>query len=192
MALATISDVADALGRDLAALELARVSSLLDLVSARYCAEAHQSFSSGTATVRLLVQAGRVYLPERTASAVASVLDSEGLPVAYTRAGQWLSVTDTAGCGLPTGDMLTVTYSWTFNIPELDRLTVAQAVKRCLTIAPAASVGATQHTETSGPFTQTDAFAPWVVGGSATLSPDDIKVARRWLPAGRGPIVARP
>lgn len=192
MAIATVADVVDALGRPLTTLEAARVQTLLDLVSERYSMEAHQTFTSGTATVRLLVQAGRVYLPERAVSAVSSVLDSGGVAATYTRQGQWLTVTDAAGCNLPTGDMLTVTYSWTVDVPELDRLTVAQAVKRCLTIASAASVGATSHTETTGPFTQTDAFAPWVVGGSATLSPDDIKVARRWLPVGRGPIVARP
>lgn len=177
MALADINDVEMALGRALTSDELARVDTLLQHATAAYCREAQRTFEGGTATVRLLANNGRVYLPERNITEVASVTDEDGFAVAFTRDGQWVEVNDET---FTAGRVLIVTYSWGANVPDLDRLNVAEAVKRCLTIAPEAAMGASQANETVGPYARSATFAPWVIGGAVTLSPQERADARRW------------
>lgn len=191
MALCEPSDVEAALGRVLTTAELGRAGALIEQVSEQYKWVAGQTFEPGSTTARLRVSNSRIYLPERVATAVTAVVDDEGYSGSWTLTGQKLLVKTANGLKVPSGVMLTVTYAFTGVVPALDRLTVAAAVGRNLTLAAPALTGVTRHTETMGPYTTTDEYAAWAVGGSSLLAPNDVLIARRWIPAGRGPHIAR-
>lgn len=175
-ALADIADVTAAMGRDLTPEENGRAQAILDKLSALFRTHSERTFTPATSTVRLMVRDGGIWLPERPVVSVASIADDDGVAVtAYTRIGAHI-VTDLAA-----GTFLTITYSHgDADVPDLVRLTVAEAARRALLIPDEASAGANSHTLTTGSITEQTSFAPWAQGGQAMLSPDDIATARRF------------
>jgi hypothetical protein len=94
--LAMTADVRAALGRDLTTVETIRAEPILDKASELFRNRSGQDFTAGTSTVRLKVNGGKVYLPQRPATAVTKVVivldDGTELPVTYIQHGQWLTV----------------------------------------------------------------------------------------------------
>lgn len=170
--LASDVDVEAAIGRDLTSEEDARVGAILDKLSELFRRESGQQFTSGTSTVRLKVNGGRVFLPQRPATAVTTVKDDDGEGVEYTRLGQWLTVP------MVSHEFVTVAYTHGGDVPDLVRLAVADAARQVLQIAPAAVAGVTQTGTTTGPFSGQESYATWAQGGAARLSPDDVALAR--------------
>ena len=85
------------------------------------------------------------------------------------------------------GRVVVVTYAAGLSeVPAAVRLQLADSVRRILLIPDAAAQGATQMTETTGPFTQTRQYATWAVGGQAILSPDDQALADAYRPRRAG------
>lgn len=173
--LASLEDVVALLGRDLTSAETIKATALLAKASALFREEAGRLFAAGTSTVRLKANGGRVYLPEPIAS-IGSVVDDRGAPVAYVRRGQWL---DTR---LGSDAFVTVEYAHTADVPELARWTVAEVAVTVLTLAPSAASGITQSTTSAGPFSVSETYAAWAVGGKAALSPADTATARTFRP----------
>ena len=172
--LANVADVTAAMGRDLTPEESARVGAILDKLSESFRRYAERTFTPATSTVRLMVRSGGIELPERPVGTVTEVLDDNGDAVsAYTMRGTVMVIPNRDGC------FLTVTYSHgAAVVPNLVRLTVAEAARRALLIPDEASAGASSHSLTTGSITEQTSFAGWAQGGQATLSPDDIKTAR--------------
>lgn len=170
--LASKEDVEAALGRDLTSEEDARVGAILDKLSELFRRESGQQFTPGTSTVRLKVNGGRVYLPQRPVTEVTSVKDDAGADVAHDRHDQWLTVP------MVSHEFVTVTYSHGGTVPDVVRTSVADAARQVLMIAPAAVGGVTQRGTTTGPFSGQESYATWAQGGSARLSPDDVALAR--------------
>jgi len=175
--LATSTDVVAVLGRALTSSEVLRVEPILDKASELFRRRARQTFSNGTSTVRLKVNGGRVYLPQRPVTAVASVVDDAGVVVTYTLADQWLTLNTVLGDKFYGSDAF-VTVAYTHGgVPELVRLCIADVARQVLTIDANAQVGVSQHAETRGPFTESSSYATWAVGGSTRLSPEDNALA---------------
>lgn len=170
--LASPVDVAAAIGRALTPEEAARADAILDKLSELFRRESGQQFTPGTSTVRVKVNGGRVYLRQRPVTAVDVVTDDAGADVSYTRVGQWLTVP------LGSHEFVTVTYQHGGVVPDLVRLTVADAARQVLGVAPAAVAGVSQTSETTGPWTRQATYAAWAVGGAARLSPEDLTLAR--------------
>ena len=188
--LAAVEDVAALLGRPLDEAEEARADVLLEQVSARFRREARQEFTPGESTVRLKVDAGVVYLPQRPATEVLAVAYDDGRAVArWAHLGQLVTVSNLASLAgvaiYPDADALggapgfvVVTYRHGGEVPPDVRGAVAGAVQRVLGADPEATQGATQVTDSAGAFPRTRQFASWAVGGQALLSPDDLALAR--------------
>jgi len=170
--LATIDDVESALGRDLSEPERIKVLPILGKASELFRRHAGQTFTPGTSEVRLKVNGGRVYLPQRPVEEVSSVLDDLGGAVEYTWRQQWLTV------DLASHEFVIVSYSHGGEVPDLVRLTVADVARQVLSIAKEAASGATQTSTTSGPYTDSATYAAWAVGGQTRLAPDDVATAR--------------
>lgn len=176
-ALASTDEVWILMGRDLTPTEQAQAAMYLDKLSEQFRKEARQQFTPGTSTVRLGVIGGIIYLPERPVVEVASVIDDRGGAVDWTLSGQRLSV------DLITGQFATVEYSHGADeVPVLARTTVAEAVKRVLSLDPLASTGLMQASETVGSANQANMVATWAQGGQAMLSPNDLSIARSFRP----------
>ena len=176
-ALATGSDVASALGRELTEMETARVQHILDKLSEAFSAEARCDFTVATYTHRVKVNGCQVRPPRGPLLSVLSVVDDDGLAVIYRLAHGFISV------NLPSDRFVVVTYTAGFDaVPDAVRLQIADSAARVLRIDERASSGMTQVNETTGPFTQQGTFASWAVGGQSMLSPDDVAVARRFRP----------
>ncbi|QWW20133.1 hypothetical protein I6B53_03280 [Schaalia sp. 19OD2882] len=177
MQLASKSDVQAALGRDLSEGEAARIEHLLDLISAKFEAEARCSFTKSERTHRVKVNGGQAYPPIVPIQSVQSVVDDDGLAIPFrVRAGA--VVVD-----LPSDEFVTVTYtSGLDKVPDRVRLQVADSVARLLRADPRAAAGQTQASTTTGPFSESSSFAAWTVGGQGLLSPDDLALARSYRP----------
>lgn len=175
MVLADSLDVEAVLGRSLTSDEVARVDSLISKASGLFAREAGQEFVPGETTgARLRVRAGGVvYLPQRPVVSVTAVTDEDGEDLAYTVAGQAVTVTSP-------GELVWVLVSYTHggDVPDLVRDTVAEVVARTLRVPDDALAGKTQSGETVGPFSSQSTFAAWAVGGGVRLSPEDVAVAR--------------
>ena len=173
--LASSTDVVAALGRALTLDEAAKVGAILDKASELFRAPpprgSGQQFTPGTSTVRLKVNGGKVYLPQRPANAVSAVFDDDGNPVTFTLDGQWLTVP------FISHQFVRVSYSHGGTVPDLVRLTIADIARKVLSIDKNAASGATQHSETSGPFTDSWTYASWALGGQTMLAPDDVAIA---------------
>lgn len=205
VALATVEDLI--LDRELTEAEQARAARLLDQVSGRFRREARQTFTPAESTVRLRVVDRCVYLPECPVTEVWAVVSDDGRPVAYKRTpegGQVLTlsfggefeirpgVTVEPPGGARVPGFVTVTYAHGGEVPEPVRDAVAAAVVRVMSIDSDAVQGATQVTDTRGPFSRTRQFAAWAVGGQALLSPDDVALARSYRPRAPRLWVMRP
>lgn len=175
--LAEPSDVEALLGRALTSEEADKAEAILDKLSEQFRRHARQQFTVGTSTVRLKADGGRIYLWERPVTDVTTVVDDDGDPVDYELVGQWLHV------AVDSSTFLTVTYDHgSADIPDLVRLTVADAARQVLLIDAPAAVGAVQSTEAAGAVSQSRTYATWAQGGKAMLSPDDIDTARSFRP----------
>lgn len=170
-ALATSNDVEAILGRVLTSDEHERVDSVLLKASELFRRRSGQEFTAGTSAVRLKVNGGRVYLPQRPVVAVTTVLDDDGDAVVYTRAGQWLTL------DLRSHEFVTVSYSHGGAVPDLVRLAIADVARQVMLVDQSAQSGGLQSSTTAGPFSQQITYAPWAVGGATRLSPDDIALA---------------
>lgn len=173
--LAASTDVVAVLGRALTTSETARVGVVLDKASELFRRRSSQQFTTGTPTVRLKVNGGRVYLPQHPVTSVTSVVDELGAAVLYTRAGQWLTI-DPASQSCNSSSFVTVTYAHGA-VPDLVRLAIADIARQVITVDANAQVGITQHTQTKGPFTESFSYASWAVGGMTRLSPEDNALA---------------
>lgn len=180
--LATVSDLEAALGRDLNETEKRRAEFVLDKLSAAFRDRARQNFTVEQYTHRLKVDGGGRLFPTRTPLlAVHSVTTDDGTPVAWQLRHGFLQV------DMPASDFLVVTYSAGLaEVPATVRLQLADSARRILTIPDAAAQGATQSTDTAGPFTQSRQYAAWAVGGQALLSPDDQALADAYRPRRAG------
>ena len=172
--LASQEDVEAVLGRVLTSAEAARVDAVLDKLSELFRRESGQQFTPGSSTVRLKVNAGRVYLPQTPLDEIVSVVDDDAVAVEFTAAGSWLTT------GLASHQFVTVEYSHGGIVPDLVRLAVADAARQVLTVDSYAATGVSQRGVTTGPFSDQFTYAAWAQGGSSRLSPDDVALARSY------------
>lgn len=180
-ALAQVSDVQVAMGRELTVVETARVEFLLELLSDKFRAEAQQSFAVESFEHRIKVNGCHV-TPRRTPLvSVSSVVDDAGVAVPWTMGEGFVHV------NLPSDRFVVMTYTAGLtDVPVVVRHQIADSARRILSIAPAAIEGRTQVSQTAGPYSEQSQFATWAVGGQAMLSPDDIALARKFRPRRAG------
>lgn len=180
--LVDIEDIEAALGRPLRDEEKPRALFVADKLSAAFRMRARQTFAVETYVHRLKVDTGGRVIPTRAPLVeVLAVFTDEGAPVAYEKRHGHIYVR--AWCS----EFVVVTYTAGLaEVPAAVRLQLADSVRRILLIPDAAAQGATQMTETTGPFTQTRQYATWAVGGQAILSPDDQALADAYRPRRAG------
>lgn len=177
MALATLEQVAQGLGRELTDAETRRAQFLLDQLSAKFVHEARTSFTVEDHVHRVKVNGGHARPPRGPIVSVSGVVDDDGAPVPW-RLGHGL-----IHVPLPSDRFVVVTYRAGYTrVPPVVAGQVADSVRRALGIDPRAAAGVTQAATTTGPFTESASFAAWAVGGQAMLSPDDIALARSYRP----------
>lgn len=180
--LVDIEDVEAALGRTLSDEEKPRALFVADKLSEDFRKRARQTFAVETYVHRLKVDGGGRVFPTRAPLVeVLAVFTDEGAPVTYEKRHGYIYVR--AWCS----DFVVVTYTAGLTeVPAAVRLQVADSVRRILLIPDAAAQGATQATETTGPFTQSRQYATWAVGGQVLLSPDDKALADSYRPRRAG------
>lgn len=180
--LVDIEDIEAALGRTLSDEEKPRALFVADKLSEAFRQRARQSFTVETYVHRLKVDAGGRVFPTRAPLVeVLAVFTDEGAPVRYAQRHGYIYVYPWSG------DFVVVTYTAGLSaVPAAVRLQLADSVRRILLIPDAAAQGATQATETTGPFTQSRQYATWAVGGQALLSPDDQALADAYRPRRAG------
>jgi hypothetical protein len=171
MALATIADVEQRLGRALTTAELPKATAWLEDASALFVQRATQQFEVGESRVRLFPRDGVVRLTQRPVIEVSSVKDLDGVEIDFTFDGHQ-SIYD-----LGSYSPVIVEYEHgSENIPADVIAVVAGMVVRTLSIAPDAVSGVTQ--QAVGPFSQS--YATWAVGGQVMLSPAELEVANAY------------
>lgn len=184
--LASAEDVVAALGRDLTTDEEARVGAILDKASELFRRRSGQQFTPGESTNLLKVTAGFVNPTQRPVTEVTAVVrdcwDHE--PVHFSLFENRVHVRH-----VRSGEMLRVTYTHGGEVPDLVRLTIAEIAKKVLAIDPSAATGVSQHSKTTGPFTEQDTYAAWAVGAQTMLSPDDAATADSFRPKTYGSII---
>lgn len=201
--LATTADVAVELGleddSEWTETEQIRIGSLLTKASYVFRQAAGRQFTTNTYTHRVQVVGGRARLPESPVTAVSAVVDDSGNNVAYTRNGDWLNVSghhDTAAsfsCYRPpdlgTGWFISATYTGG-GVPDIVRITVAQAVARALNVDPVAATGVRSHEQTMGPFTERKQYFDWAAE-TVSLTDEELSIAQSFRYPGTAPIVHR-
>ena len=177
-----IEDIEAALGRTLSDEEKPRALFVADKLSEAFRQRARQSFTVETYVHRLKVDAGGRVFPTRAPLVeVLAVFTDEGAPVAYEKRHGHIYVR--AWCS----GFVVVTYTAGLTeVPVAVRLQLADSARRIMSIDAAAAHGATQATDTTGPFTQTRQYATWAVGGQSLLSPDDQALADSYRPRRAG------
>lgn len=180
--LVDIEDIEAALGRPISDEEKPRALFVADKLSEAFRRRARQTFTVETYVHRLKVDAGGQVFPTRGPLVeVLAVFTDEGAPVKYAQRHGHIYVYPW------TSDFVVVTYTAGLSaVPAAVRLQLADSVRRILLIPDAAAQGATQETETTGPFTQSRQYAAWAVGGQALLSPDDQALADSYRPRRAG------
>jgi len=180
--LVTVEDIEAALGRPLTDSESARATFIADKLAEAFKARARQTFTVEAYTHRLKVDAGGRVVPTRAPLiSVEAVTTDDGQAIPYTVRHGFIQVAS------PASEFVVVTYTAGLaEVPAAVRLQLADSVRRILLIPDAAAQGATQMTETTGPFTQTRQYATWAVGGQAILSPDDQALADAYRPRRAG------
>lgn len=180
--LVDIEDIEAALGRTLSDEEKPRALFVADKLSEAFKQRARQTFAVETYVHRLKVDGGGRVFPTRAPLVeVLAVFTDEGAPVRYERRHGYIYVYPWCG------DFAVVTYTAGLaEVPAAVRLQLADSVRRILLIPDAAAQGATQMTDTTGPFTQSRQYATWAVGGQALLSPDDQALADSYRPRRAG------
>lgn len=180
--LVDLEDIEAALGRPLSDEEKPRALFVADKLSAAFRQRARQTFAVETYVHRLKVDGGGRVFPTRAPLVeVLAVFTDEGAPVTYEKRHGHIYVR--AWCS----DFVVVTYTAGLTeVPVAVRLQLADSARRIMSIDAAAAHGATQATDTTGPFTQTRQYATWAVGGQALLSPDDQALADSYRPRRAG------
>lgn len=189
--LAGPDDVAKVLGRDLTEAEEDRAAGVLAKASALFRRYARRDFTAGETTVRLKVNGGEVYLEQIPAAAVSEVLADDGTEIVHELFGQRLTVTRN-GCPLASHEFVTVTYTYDELIPDDVRETIAEIAAKVLRIPAAAAAGLASQTRSAGPFSESNTYAGWAVGGATSLSPEDRAVAESYRYRGTQVIVQQP
>lgn len=119
--LATVADLEARLGRTFTAEETTRAGLLLDDVSATVRAYTGQQFTAATSTVRLRARGGRIRLPQRPATAITTVKNTDGVTVAHTwHSGDVVTLTD-----YPASGWFDVTYNHGYVLIPADIIAVA-------------------------------------------------------------------
>lgn len=180
--LVDIADIEAALGRPLRDEEKTRALFVADKLSEAFRQRARQTFTVETYTHRLKVDAGGRVFPTRAPLVKArAVVADDGQPIPHEQRHGFITV------AAPASDFVVVTYDAGLSeVPSAVRLQLADSARRILTIPDAAAQGATQSTDTTGPFTQSRQYATWAVGGQALLSPDDQALADSFRPRRAG------
>lgn len=180
--LVDLEDIEAALGRTLSDEEKPRALFVADKLSEAFKKRARQTFAVETYVHRLKVDAGGRVFPTRAPLVeVLAVFTDEGAPVTYEKRHGHIFVR--AWCN----DFVVVTYTAGLSeVPVAVRLQLADSARRIMSIDDAAAHGATQATDTTGPFTQTRQYASWAIGGQALLSPDDQALADSFRPRRAG------
>ena len=180
--LVDLEDIEAALGRPLSDEEKPRALFVADKLSTAFRQRARQTFAVETYVHRLKVDGGGRVFPTRAPLVeVLAVFTDEGAPVTYEKRHGHIYVR--AWCS----DFVVVTYTAGLTeVPVAVRLQLADSARRIMSIDAAAAHGATQATDTTGPFTQTRQYATWAVGGQALLSPDDQALADSYRPRRAG------
>jgi hypothetical protein len=180
--LVNVEDIEAALGRPLTDSESARATFIANKLSEAFKERARQTFTVKQYTHRLKVDAGGRVVPTRAPLvSVVAVTTDDGQAIPYNVRRGFIQVAS------PATEFVVVTYTAGLDrVPTAVRLQLADSVRRILLIPDAAAQGATQMTETTGPFTQTRQYATWAVGGQAILSPDDQALADSFRPRRAG------
>ena len=180
--LVNVEDIEAALGRPLTDSESARATFIANKLSEAFKERARQTFTVKQYTHRLKVDAGGRVVPTRAPLvSVVAVTTDDGQAIPYNVRRGFIQV------GAPAAEFVVVTYTAGLDrAPTAVRLQLADSVRRILLIPDAAAQGASQMTETTGPFTQTRQYATWAVGGQAILSPDDQALADSFRPRRAG------
>jgi hypothetical protein len=180
--LVNVEDIEAALGRPLTDSESARATFIANKLSEAFKERARQTFTVKQYTHRLKVDAGGRVVPTRAPLvSVVAVTTDDGQAIPYNVRRGFIQVAS------PATEFVVVTYTAGLDrVPTAVRLQLADSVRRILLIPDAAAQGATQMTETTGPFTQTRQYATWAVGGQALLSPDDQALADSFRPRRAG------
>lgn len=189
--LAGIEDVQTQLRRDLTTAETALAPDVLAKASDAFRRIAGQEFTPGESTVRLKVEGGQVRLAQTPVDEVQTVVDDDGVDIDFTVKEQWLWVTRN-GCPLASHEFVTVTYSHGGEVPDLVRITIAEAAARALNIPAPARAGSSTYSRNAGPYSESNTFAAWAVGGATSLSPEDRAVAASYRYRGTKVIVQQP
>lgn len=177
MPLASDTDVAGALGRDLTPSEVVQVQAKLVQASELFRNAANRTFTPGRKTVRLKVNAGEVRLPESPVVTVHSVTDDDGTAIEHTLFGVTITVPRCSA------RFVRVDYSFgSADVPALARETVAAMVARVMDVDKLAKAGLSQFQTTTGPFTDGGTFATWAVGAQVLMAPADIVAAESFRP----------
>ena len=186
--LADVDDVRNAIGRDLTSDEEGRCATILAKASELFRLRARQQFTPGRSDVRLRVNGGVVYLPERPVTTVHSVTDDDGQPVTYKIRKSTMTVAPRCP------DFVIVDYSHgSSEVPELVLRTIAEIAVKVLNVDPRAAAGVTQHAKGALDYTESETYATWAVGGQTMLAPDDDRIALSFRPSRRpGLIVMQP
>lgn len=201
--LASTADVAVELGLEddsqWTATEQIRIGSLLTKASYVFQQAAGRQFTTDTYTHRVQVVGGRTRLLESPVTAVSAVVDDSGNDVTYTRNGDWLNVsghhtTDNSfDCYRPTdlstGWFVTATYDGG-GVPDIVKVTVAQAVARALNVDPTAATGVRSHEQTMGPITERKQYFDWAAE-TVSLTDEELSIAQSFRYPGTAPIVHR-
>ena len=192
--LATQADVEAIIGRPLTEAEATRVAPILVKLSGQFRKIARQDFTDGTSTVRLKVNGGTVVLPQRPVVSITSVMDDFGRAVPFTLNSGTVLVSDPEHPQIPldSSQFVTVTYSHGGDIPDVVVQAIADTARSVLQINPDASSGVQQTSITTGPFNEQSTFATWAQGGKATLSPDDVALAKSYRVKAPAVWVTRP
>ena len=180
--LVNVEDIEAALGRPLTDSESARATFIANKLSEAFKERARQTFTVKQYTHRLKVDAGGRVIPTRAPLvSVVAVTTDDGQVIPYNVRRGFIQVAS------PATEFVVVTYTAGLDrVPTAVRLQLADSVRRILLIPDAAAQGATQMTETTGPFTQSRQYATWAVGGQAILSPDDQALADSFRPRRAG------
>ena len=189
MALAGMSDVSKALGRDLTDDEQDRAQHVLDLLSEKFRTEAVQTFSVETYTHRLKADGGLIRFPRTPLVDVTSVVSDDTEALQWVREGNAIRVPSLGSDGFAL-----VTYTAGYDhVPDAVRLQIADEAQKIMNINPKAREGYSQSTEVTGPLTDGGTFGTWAVGGQSMLSPDSISLAHKYRPRKTGRVwVMRP
>ena len=141
--------------------------------------EAHRRFEVGAWDSVEKVNGNMVLLPQPVT--VESVTLTDGFPVQWEMVGDGGTGAQVRvwGAGVSSAKMVRICGTAPGEaVPDMVKMRVAQIVMRVLRADPQAARGVSQHSETTGPFSTSDSFAPWSVGGDPVLSPEDKAFAR--------------